>query len=963
MVMIFMTPMTGKVSKNEIAMKKTLFHIGMLAVAAFAFVACNKGPEGEIQKAEASHTITVNFGKVATKTMVTEGESSASYKWNSDDWKYLHVYENGTEGTITEEGFTLNDEHTVATLTVSFTGNAPETINYTAKYALEIAGSGNPHIQGTQYPKADNYDPSADILISKATDDVTGLTERPSTLQFTMGRPVTVNKMTLTGLSSEELVKTVEFELDKHVVGYYGTTLSGGKKLTFDYTKQRTVEDGETVISDRSVAGIAPDSDGNFPVYFISPAIEDAGIVSVVVTTDKNVYTKSSSLDPNPFDGKTITFAIGTMKRFTMAMSGYGEEISTGVVYTQVESADDLYDGAQYIIAAADADRAIQSYVSGNNHKAVTIEKNTTNKTVTIDNTIDAEVFILNIAEGGYTIQNASNTNYYLNSSTSNNRLTESANSEVFNISFSNGVASIVSKTNTSRGHMYYNSNSVSGNIFNCYADKSDDTSGDFHLLALYVDLTTCVELEEAELAYSVSSPIVVAWADKDNFVKPILTNPHSLTVTYTSSNPNVATVDEDTGDISFVGDGTTTITASSARTSTYKAGSAEYQITVTGAPAAKGTAENPYTVAEALAIIDGYSNKDKSASEVYVSGIVANVGSYSSSYHSVTYDISDNGTTASTLNIYSGKFVANTNFTSNEQIEVGDEVIVYGYLYLFESTQEMYQNNYIYSLNGKTKVLTSGSLSAVADDANLQITVTWGAATGTTSSISYEVTCGTQSYNANAAGNHTFTMADYGEYDVTVVATASDALSAETGTKVTLSNPGAKKDYYKLVTSVSEITAGTYVVGALRSTSATNAFYFAKASVSSGDWVVSDGSITVTENEGVRRFETSNLPSGAVEFTLTGDNTEGFTISNGSNYLYYTAASNRKLAFAAAGSSQKWTVSAKSSPLITGGVVLKAKGTQNYTISENSTAVGAIRGYASTTEYRAIYLFKKVNE
>ena len=175
--------------------------------------------------------------------------------------------------------------------------------------------------------------------------------------------------------------------------------------------------------------------------------------------------------------------------------------------------------------------------------------------------------------------------------------------------------------------------------------------------------------------------------------------------------------------------------------------------------------------------------------------------------------------------------------------------------------------------------------------------------------------------------------------------------------------DPGSTKDYYKLVTDVSQITAGTYVVGALRSTSATNAFYFAKASISSGDWVVSDASITVTENEGVRRFEITNLPSGAVEFTLIGDNTEGFTISNGSNYLYYTAASNRKLAFAAAGSSQKWTVSAKSDPLISGGVVLKAKGTQNYTISENSTSTGAIRGYASTTEYRAIYLFKKVNE
>ena len=142
------------------------------------------------------------------------------------------------------------------------------------------------------------------------------------------------------------------------------------------------------------------------------------------------------------------------------------------------------------------------------------------------------------------------------------------------------------------------------------------------------------------------------------------------------------------------------------------------------------------------------------------------------------------------------------------------------------------------------------------------------------------------------------------------------------------------------------------------------NNFYFGKATVSSGDWVVSDNYVTVAEDNGVRRFEVNNLPTGAVEFTLTGDNTNGFLISNGTNYLYYTASSNRKLAFAAAGSSQKWTVSSVGDAFITGGVALKAVTTSgNYTISENSTATGAIRGYASTTVYRAIYLFKKVTE
>lgn len=113
------------------------------------------------------------------------------------------------------------------------------------------------------------------------------------------------------------------------------------------------------------------------------------------------------------------------------------------------------------------------------------------------------------------------------------------------------------------------------------------------------------------------------------------------------------------------------------------------------------GSLEHPYTVAEALALIGAYSDKQKSTTEVYVSGIVANVGSYNDTYHSVTYGISDNGANTNTLTIYGGKNFGNTDFSSNSQIAVNDEVIVYGYLYRFGDTREMYQNNYIYSLNG----------------------------------------------------------------------------------------------------------------------------------------------------------------------------------------------------------------------------------------------------------------------
>ena len=59
------------------------------------------------------------------------------------------------------------------------------------------------------------------------------------------------------------------------------------------------------------------------------------------------------------------------------------------------------------------------------------------------------------------------------------------------------------------------------------------------------------------------------------------LTNPHSLTVTYSSSNTGFATVDENTGAVTGIAAGDATITASFAGNDNYKAGEASYTLTV----------------------------------------------------------------------------------------------------------------------------------------------------------------------------------------------------------------------------------------------------------------------------------------------------------------------------------------------------------------------------------------------
>ncbi len=115
-------------------------------------------------------------------------------------------------------------------------------------------------------------------------------------------------------------------------------------------------------------------------------------------------------------------------------------------------------------------------------------------------------------------------------------------------------------------------------------------------------------------------------------------------------------------------------------------------------------TAETAYTVAQAIAIIDSTDPAYDLTQNVYVKGIITSITEVSTSYGNATYTIADAAGNETTLTVYRGYFLENAKFTSEDQIAVGDEVIVYGTLTLYGSTYELSSGNYIYSLNGATE-------------------------------------------------------------------------------------------------------------------------------------------------------------------------------------------------------------------------------------------------------------------
>lgn len=110
------------------------------------------------------------------------------------------------------------------------------------------------------------------------------------------------------------------------------------------------------------------------------------------------------------------------------------------------------------------------------------------------------------------------------------------------------------------------------------------------------------------------------------------------------------------------------------------------------------GTQTSPYDVTRALAIINTLAYTDES---VYTKGVISEIEQVDLSKGNAKYYISNNGATYnSQLYVYRGYYLDNEKFTSSNQIGVGDEVVIYGPLLLYQSTKpEINTPNHIVSI------------------------------------------------------------------------------------------------------------------------------------------------------------------------------------------------------------------------------------------------------------------------
>ena len=199
-------------------------------------------------------------------------------------------------------------------------------------------------------------------------------------------------------------------------------------------------------------------------------------------------------------------------------------------------------------------------------------------------------------------------------------------------------------------------------------------------------------------LSWGTASRTVTIGAEDNEF--PTLTNTYNLAVKYSSDDPDVAAIDATTGEITLGIAGKAHITAEFEGNDEYEAAKVTYELTVKAASTVdlKNTPETAYTVAKALELIAAGEGLD---AKVYVKGQITSIKEVSASFGNATYDISDDATAANKLTVYRGYFYDNKHFTSNDQIKVGNVVVVYGKLVNYNNNTPQVTNSSIYSLNG----------------------------------------------------------------------------------------------------------------------------------------------------------------------------------------------------------------------------------------------------------------------
>ena len=374
--------------------------------------------------------------------------------------------------------------------------------------------------------------------------------------------------------------------------------------------------------------------------------------------------------------------------------------------------------------------------------------------------------------------------------------------------------------------------------------------------------------------------------------------------LTLTTSNASVASVSGTT--VKGVAAGTATITAKWSENDQYEAGEKQFTVTVTD-PNAPGSENNPYTVAQALQVISALADGKTTDTEVYVKGAISEIKEVSVANGNATYTIKDDGV-ENALTVYRGKYLNGANFTAENQINVGDVVVVLGKLQKYVKddvvTPEVASGSKICSI-----VTASGKQPVTMKFSKTEVKVKLGEAfTAPTLTIDPEglpVTYASDNASVASVDKNTgeVTIKSVGEATITATFAENDEYYGSTASyKIIVWQILTGNEVFELVTDASTLSAGDVIVFAAPYTyteneQSTTAYYALgtnqKTSNREAVEVVMQNDGTIKPHSEQVQFITLEGNAGAWNFYVKGIDEAA---NHPTGYLYASSASANQL-------------------------------------------------------------------
>ena len=545
-------------SKKMIAMKKLFNYFVLATMAVATFASCSKevnNPES-LDNGIAMKTITV---KTSIDTKTTLDSNHENIVWSEND--KISIF-NDVDNTNLEADYVAGQDITITVpaATTEIYAHYPyyksnSDPSFASVYIANNQTQNNPgELNGHNFP-----------MVAKGTVSA----DDKAIISFYPVASALALNIYHTGLAGEESVKSVKVtpaSANTKFTGSQVTDLTGDNIV---YTEAANSSPVTVTLTNALVLGSAKPADKQkfAGQIYVCLAKQSYSEVEFEIETDKGLYTITSNstafdLENNDFVPVNINLAKASFDAFDTAVD------PTAFSWALVK--DNLSIGDKVVIAAEGSAVAMSTTQNDNNRGQIDVTKS--GNALTANANVQVFEVVAGSASNSFAFKclNGDQIRKYIAAASSSSNYLRSVSDVDANASWSvsinttSGVASVVAQGSYTRNILRYNSSS---SIFACYGSASQ---GD---VVFYRAGLPVAELSFPKTSYSVDLG--------DTFTEPVLNNPNSVTVTYSSSDTDVATVDAATGAVTIVADGTTTITASFTGNSSYSANAASYELSV----------------------------------------------------------------------------------------------------------------------------------------------------------------------------------------------------------------------------------------------------------------------------------------------------------------------------------------------------------------------------------------------